>query len=564
MATYIFEPSNPLPPTHGDGETALVLDYGDTVILAHGAEIAAYGDGALAIESGPDCTLFLDGRVHSEQNTAIVTHGTISIGATGTVRGGLDGIYLYGANFDGPHLLINAGQITGIRQAVLLEAAENSIENSGKIVGGLAIQAGFGGTSNVLIVRNSGLIKGTDGIAINGEVEGSNKIYNSGVIDGQVVLGTGRDIYDGRGGKVNGEIFLGAGDDIAFGGHTADVFIAYSGHNFIDGGGGNDTLAFTLGNLGWGAWHTVDLRVTTEQQTGVGSWDTIRNVENLTGAHSRDIFTGNEAANIFVGAGGDDTLDGQSGNDVLNGGSGNDNLVGGEGSDIVMLSGRFSDYTITTGRVGSIIISDNRTSGDGVDILVDVEFAVFSDRLYTLPTDAGSTPVSTDPPLHSFPVFQETPEPASPLVAPTPHQPATSALILKGGKKADVLVGGAGNDLLNGGLGNDRLTGGEGSDVFVFSTKLKANVDRLLDFSGADDTIQLSKKLFGKLQKGVLSKEAFRLGAKAVEADDRIVFNAKTGAVLYDADGSGTAHAAVTFAKVKVGTQLTADDFLVL
>lgn len=564
MTTYVIDPANPLPPTYGESEIALTLDYGDTVILMEGAEIAAYGGGAsLGILSDADCTLFLDGHVHSEQNTAIVAHGTINIGSTGRVTGGLDGIYLFGQNSDGPHLLTNAGQITGTRQAILLEAAENSIENSGKIVGGLGIQAGFVGPSNVLIVRNSGLIKGTDGVAINGEVEGLNKIYNSGVIEGEVVLGTGKDIYDGRGGKVNGEIFLGAGNDIAFGGSEAEVFIAYSGTNYIDGGEGSDTLAFTFGNLGWGAWHTVDLRMTTEQQTSVSSWDTIRNIENLTGANARDDFTGNEAANIFMGFGGNDTLDGQGGNDVLNGGAGNDTLAGGEGADIAMFSGRFSDYTITTGRGGLITISDNRASGDGADQLTGIEFAVFSDRLYTLPTSAGSTPVSEDPPLHSYPVIPATPEPQVPLVAPTPLQTIAASLSLKGGKKNDVLVGGAGNDLLNGGLGNDRLAGGEGSDVFVFSTRLKKNVDRLIDFSGTDDTIQLSAKVF-KLKKGVLDQEAFRIGAKAADAEDRIVFNAKTGALFYDADGSGTAYEAVKFAQVKAKTVLTAGDFLVL
>lgn len=123
-----------------------------------------------------------------------------------------------------------------------------------------------------------------------------------------------------------------------------------------------------------------------------------------------------------------------------------------------------------------------------------------------------------------------------------PRNPPT----LKGGERADMLVG------------------GEGSDVFVFNTRPKANVDRLTDFSGAEDTIQLSKAVFGKLQKGVLSKGAFRVGTKAADTDDRIVFNAKTGALSYDADGSGTAYAAATFVKVKTGTHLRADDFLVL
>jgi serralysin len=70
--------------------------------------------------------------------------------------------------------------------------------------------------------------------------------------------------------------------------------------------------------------------------------------------------------------------------------------------------------------------------------------------------------------------------------------------------------------------------------------------------------------VFATLPKGFLDKDAFRIGAKAVDADDRIVFNAKTGAVSYDADGSGTDFAAVKFAQVKARTSLNADDFVVL
>jgi Ca2+-binding RTX toxin-like protein len=215
-----------------------------------------------------------------------------------------------------------------------------------------------------------------------------------------------------------------------------------------------------------------------------------------------------------------------------------------------MINRRF-DLGGTTDRE-TVAIKSGRTE-TGTDRLTNVEYTQCDDStidLQVLAPGSGGSSDNSVPPL--------------PLVAPTPLETAAAPLTLKGGKKADVLVGGAGNDLLNGGLGNDRLSGGEGSDVFVFSTRLKKNVDRLTDFSAPEDTIQLSKSVFGRLQKGVLSKDAFRIGAKAMDADDRNVFNAKTGALSYDADGSGTAYAAVIFAKVKAGLHLTADDFLVI
>jgi Ca2+-binding RTX toxin-like protein len=142
-------------------------------------------------------------------------------------------------------------------------------------------------------------------------------------------------------------------------------------------------------------------------------------------------------------------------------------------------------------------------------------------------------------------------------------QSAAPALTLKGGRKADVLVGGDGNDQLNGGLGRDKLTGGDGADVFVFSTALKNNLDRITDFEAAD-TMRLSKAVFTKLHKGSLAKDAFRIGKEAQDSSDRIIFNAKTGALFYDADGSGSEHAAVKFAQLKAKAALTEADFLVL
>ncbi|RDI57852.1 calcium-binding protein [Microvirga subterranea] len=568
MTVYVIDPSRPLPPARDPNTPALRLANNDTVVLAAGASIEAYGISAPALSGALGTTLLIDGLVHSEFDHAIMTHGTINVASTGIVRGLEAGIYLHEDYQNGrPNVLTNAGSISSASVGVVVEGARSVITNFGKITGDYGIWfEGSDGPDDTLVINNTGLIKGNSAAVI-GLFYGSTVLTNSGRIEGDVHFGSGgwimprgpsSNVYDGRGGTINGEVIFLSGNDIAYGGDGSEAFSMGSSINYVDGGAGIDTLRYV-------AAATVDLRITERQQTSAASWDTILNIENLTGGHLGDHFTGNDVANVFTGAGGADMLDSQGGNDLLNGGTGNDTLTGGDGTDIAMFSGRFSDYTITTGRGGLIIISDNRaTGGDGVDQLTEVEFAIFSDRLYTLPTSAPSTPVSTEPPIHSLPINPETPEPQVPLVAPTTVEMAATPLTLKGGKKADVLVGGAGNDLLNGGLGNDRLSGGEGSDVFVFSTKLKMNVDRLTDFSGADDTIQLSKAVFGKLQKGVLSKDAFRIGAKALDADDRIVFNAKTGALSYDADGSGTAHAAVVFAKVKAGTHLTADDFFVL
>ena len=55
----------------------------------------------------------------------------------------------------------------------------------------------------------------------------------------------------------------------------------------------------------------------------------------------------------------------------------------------------------------------------------------------------------------------------------------------------------------------------------------------------------------------------FVIGAAAQDADDRIVYDDTTGALLFDSDGVGGA-AAVQFAVVNTGLALTNLDFLVV
>ena len=144
--------------------------------------------------------------------------------------------------------------------------------------------------------------------------------------------------------------------------------------------------------------------------------------------------------------------------------------------------------------------------------------------------------------------------------------------ILSGLAGKDALFGLAGNDTLNGGLGNDVMEGGAGQDIFILNAKLgktnasnrKSNLDRITDFSVADDTIDLARSVFTKIaKKGVLTKSAFYIGAAAHDANDRIVYNKKTGALFYDSDGKG-GHAAIQIATLTKSLLLTNKDFYVI
>ena len=74
------------------------------------------------------------------------------------------------------------------------------------------------------------------------------------------------------------------------------------------------------------------------------------------------------------------------------------------------------------------------------------------------------------------------------------------------------------------------------------------------------DIIELDDDVFTSLGWGDLANEQFRVGSKALDSDDFIIYNKTTGAILYDADGSG-AGAALQVAKVGIGLALTNTDF---
>lgn len=135
---------------------------------------------------------------------------------------------------------------------------------------------------------------------------------------------------------------------------------------------------------------------------------------------------------------------------------------------------------------------------------------------------------------------------------------------LEGGMGDDALDGGTGNDTLDGKAGRDTLNGGAGLDTFRFSTAPAAtNADRIADFVSADDRIVLDDAVFAGIGPvGALSAAAFRAGTAALDASDRVIYNAAAGQLLYDADGTG-AGAAVLFATVAPNTVLTLGDFFV-
>ena len=111
----------------------------------------------------------------------------------------------------------------------------------------------------------------------------------------------------------NGRILLTGAADLK-GNDLPNTLFAGAGDNELTGGAGVDTVSYLFGLSGV-VGVTVDLRVTVAQNTGGSGFDTLQEIENLTGSSRADTLTGNEAANVLRGGLGQDLLNGLGGAD---------------------------------------------------------------------------------------------------------------------------------------------------------------------------------------------------------------------------------------------------------
>ncbi|MFC1459594.1 hypothetical protein ACETIH_23425 [Microvirga arabica] len=314
-----------------------------------------------------------------------------------------------------------------------------------------------------------------------------------------------------------------SGADKIIGSGVSDTLQGADGNDTLDGAGGADQLA---GGLGDDTYYVDNASDRVSENTAQGT-DTVYTSVSYALSSSAEVevlrttspsgtspinLTGSNTANTLHGNAGANRLDGRGGADKLYGYGGNDSYYVDVASDLVM-----------------------EGSGGGTD-------TVYTSVSYALNSTAEVE------------------------VLRTIDAAAATSLNLTGSNTANTLYGNAGANVLNGKGGNDVLTGAAGADAFVFDTALSAttNVDRITDFSVVDDTIRLENAIFTKLTTtGTLTTAAFWTGTGAHDADDRIIYNKSTGALMYDADGIG-AGAAIKFAQLAAGLALTNADFVVI
>ncbi|WP_157961292.1 cadherin domain-containing protein [Microvirga flavescens] len=394
------------------------------------------------------------------------------------------------------------------------------------------------------------------------------------------------------------------------------------GSDTIIGASSSDTLMFSSSVSA-----RADLtRQGQGQDTGYGI-DVFYRIDNLEGGSGADWFRGDGGANRLTGNGGNDTLIGGEGDDTLDGGTGvntaafsgspNQSTVTNNGDGTWTVTGpdgadllrdirllQFSDTTVALWNAAptALGLSTNVVPEDALSDTIVARLSAFDadgDALtYSLVSDGpfrldgnslvltGSLDYETRS-SHNLTVVAEDAyggQVSRSFTIEVGNVVETTAFTLIGAAGADNLQGEAGNDVLRGlggndtllgeagndklfgGAGHDTLTGGSGQDVFVFDTKAdrRTNIDRITDFSVADDTIQLTKSVFTKLsKKGVLKAGEFYVGTKAQDDSDHIIYNKKTGALYYDADGTGSS-AQIQIAVLSKNLKLTYKDFFVI
>ncbi|MTE01096.1 calcium-binding protein [Paracoccus sp. YIM 132242] len=403
--------------------------------------------------------------------------------------------------------------------------------------------------------------------------------------------------------------FNGPDDIFGFGGN--DTLVGGQGADTLRGDGGSDTASYAT------SLAAVQVDLAGVNTGGAAQGDILVGIENVTGSIFGDRIKGNGGGNVLTGLGGNDRLDGRGGDDILAGGNGNDRLDGGTGIDT--MAGGAGNDTYVIDRAGDRV---NEAGGSGIDTVLssrsaDLSSAQFGGDVENLTlTGAGDLDATGNGLANTIrgnggdneidggigsdtmiggagddtyvvnsggDVVDEgaAGSGGTDLVISTVTfnlrgaqvagaQNVVENLVLAGnaaingfgGDGANTIAGNAAANVLIGFGGNDVLFGGGGADSFVFRSALNANtnVDTVLDFNTAQDSIQLENLFMPALGAGALDPDAFRIGAVATDAEDRVIYNANTGTLSYDADGAGGA-AATRFAVLDAGLALSSAHF---
>ncbi|HJS39716.1 MAG TPA: Ig-like domain-containing protein [Burkholderiales bacterium] len=174
-------------------------------------------------------------------------------------------------------------------------------------------------------------------------------------------------VFDGVGGD---DTLIGSsGNDSLLGGSGNDVLVGGAGSDFLDGGTGRDRADFS--GASGGVFVDLQFGAANDFLAGLGSgFDTLVNIEDVTGTDFNDTLWGNGLDNALVGGLGSDLLRGGAGNDLLDGG-----IIADLQSDVGFRDTDRVDYSSALWGV-NVNLATGQASDDGeggMDVLEGIE-----------------------------------------------------------------------------------------------------------------------------------------------------------------------------------------------
>ncbi|PXW88383.1 hemolysin type calcium-binding protein [Nitrosomonas sp. Nm84] len=328
-------------------------------------------------------------------------------------------------------------------------------------------------------------------------------------------------------------------------GKATNMLVSTAGNDILTGSAFDDDTA-SYANAA--AAVTVSLNINEQQNTIGAGLDTLVGIEHLVGSALDDTLTGNDKDNALFGGNGNDTIVGWSGADTMVGGSGND-IYFVENIDDEVIEKLNEGIDTVNSRVTYVSLENIENITLTGTAAID---GIGNSQANTITGNAAANGLSGG-------------------IGNDKLAGGTGNDTLRGDSGNDTLLGGTGNDTLSGGRGNDKLDGGTGNniltgdggnDAFKFTTT--GHIDTITDFSVINDTIQLDNAVFTALTTtGTLAATQFRIGTKALDANDYLIYNSSTGVLLYDADGSG-AGTIQQIAILSAGLAMTNADIVVI
>ncbi len=403
------------------------------------------------------------------------------------------------------NLSVTTDQNTGGAGTDTLTSIENLIGSaySDTLTGGSGTNTLDGGDGDDTIQGGAGadtMIGGNGADTVSYSSATSTVTVSLALTTAQSTGSTGTDTISGfenlTGSAYNDTLSGDAGDNVINGLDGDDTFNADAGNDTINGGNGSDTLNFAAIVSGI----TLNLSLTSAQDTGGAGIDTVTGIENITGTAAVDILTGNSANNNIHGGNGYDTIEGGDGDDTLTGGGGNDKLLYSSAS-----AGVIVNLSLTTAQ---------NTIGAGIDTLSTFENLVGS-------------------------AFNDD---------------------LTGSSAINIIEGGDGDDVIEGGDGNDNLKGDSGYDTVRYSSATAGVTVNLATTTAQNtvgagyDTLSSFSAIIGSAYNDTLTGDSFSNTIEGGDGDDTLDGVSGTDTVSYRGATAGvTVNLATATAQSTIG-----------